>query len=183
MKAANTEASDGSLVHAALHGDEDAYAALVRRYQNLLYRHAQRMTGRSDEAADIVQASFLKAFGNLSQCRHADRVGAWLFRINANLCKDYLKGRRRQNLRLEATAELAGDDDPARCVELGQLRDRIRQALDRLLPLEREAFVLKHVEGLSYDEMAELLEASVPALKMRVHRAREALQTLLEEYR
>jgi RNA polymerase sigma-70 factor (ECF subfamily) len=176
--------SDGAVVRAVLNGNEEAFAVLVRRYQDTLYRHAERMTGRPDEAIDIVQASFVRGFQSLEHCRDAERVGAWLFRINANLCKDYLKSRRRKDLRLaDATPLPAERDDPEAAAERGELRDRIAGALERLSPDLREAFVLKHLEGLSYKEMSEVVEASVPALKMRVHRAREELQGLLEEYR
>ena len=176
--------SDGAVVRAVMTGNEEAYTILVRRYQDGLYRHAERMTGEPDEAMDIVQASFVKGYQNLEQCRDVERVGAWLFRINVNQCKDYLKNRRRKDVKLDAAASLADqDDDPEDTVERGELKDRIDDALDRLTPDEREAFVLKHIDGLSYQEMSGMLEASVPALKMRVHRAREELQTLLEEYR
>ena len=182
--ASQDERSDGAVVRAVLDGNEEAYAVLVRRYQDTLYRHAERMTGRPDDATDIVQMSFVKGFKNLRRCRDAERVGAWLFRINANQCKDYLKNRRRQNVSLEDVGALTDEeDDPERDAERGQLRSQIRDALDQLSSDEREAFVLKHLEGFSYQEMARMLDASVPALKMRVHRAREGLQELLEDLR
>jgi RNA polymerase sigma-70 factor (ECF subfamily) len=155
----------------------------VERYQDSLYRYAERMTGRPDEASDIVQASFVKGYENLDHCRNAERVGAWLFRINVNQCKDYLKNRRRRDIHLDDAARLLSEqDDPEMSAERGQLRDEIAKALYRLSQDEREAFVLKHLEGFAYQEMSEMLGVSVPALKMRVHRAREELQTLLEEY-
>ncbi|KPK83052.1 MAG: hypothetical protein AMS25_01435 [Gemmatimonas sp. SM23_52] len=184
MTESRRELSDGAVVRAVRDGRQDAFAVLVNRYQDVLYRHAERMTGRPDEAADIVQISFLKGYENLERCRDPERVGAWLFRITANQCKDYLKSRRRRDLRLESAAAHASERaDPEETAERGQMKDRIGAALDRLSADEREAFVLKHIEGLSYEEMSQLLEASVPALKMRVHRARQELQALLEEYR
>lgn len=178
------ELTDADIVHAVLDGRKELYGLLVRRYQDEIYRHAERMVGRPDEAADIVQAAFLKGFESLSSCRNPARVGGWLFRIASNQCKDYLKNRRRDNLRLDDMNALESEDgDPENAVEQVQLGDRIRRALDRLAPEQREAFVLKHLEGLSYEEMSERLDSSVSALKMRVHRAREELQGLLEEYR
>ncbi len=178
-----SEPSDGAVVRAVLAGDRQAYSLLVQRHQDSLYRHAVRMTDRPDEATDIVQAAFIKGFEHLARCRDADRFGAWLFRIGANQCKDYLKNRRHRDLRLEDAAPLPSRrGNPEEKAERGQLRQMIARALERLSPDEREAFMLKHVEGLSYTEMAVLLGASVPALKMRVHRAREGLQQLLEEY-
>jgi RNA polymerase sigma-70 factor (ECF subfamily) len=178
-----SELSDGAVVRAGLDGRADLYGVLVDRYQDSLYRYAERMTGRPDEASDIVQASFVKAYENLDHCRNAERVGAWLFRINVNQCKDYLKDRRRKDVKLDDAARLlAEQDDPEMSAERRQLRDEIARALYRLTEDEREAFVLKHLEGFSYHEMSKMLKVSVPALKMRVHRAREELQILLEDY-
>ncbi len=183
MTAGESELSDGAVVRAVLNGDREAFAVLVRRYEDTLYRHAARMTGQPDEATDIVQTAFVKGFRGLEHCRDAEHVGAWLFKINANECKDYLKSRRRRDLRLQEAAPLPSErDDPAESVERGEIRARIEAALQRLSSDEREAFALKHIEGFSYQEMSDLLNASIPALKMRVHRAREELQTLLEDY-
>ncbi|NIR42826.1 MAG: RNA polymerase sigma factor [Gemmatimonadetes bacterium] len=179
-----TELSDAAIVRAVLNGEADAFKELVHRYQDQLYRHAERMTGQPDVAADIIQAAFVKAFRSLARCRNPERVGAWLFRIASNQCKDHLKSRRRKNLRLDDTRRLPAEEgDPEEAAERAQVRDRIRIALDRLTAEQREAFVLKHLAGLSYPEIAARLNESISALKMRVHRAREELQTLLEEYR
>jgi len=174
--------TDGELVRGALDGSEEAYSELVRRYQDLLYRHAERMSGSPDEAEDIVQLAFIKAYRNLATCQNPDYVGAWIFRITANACKDHLKSRRSDGIAIDEVAGLAGDEgDPGRELDRLDLRSRIDAALRRLPVDQREAFVMKHVEGLSYQEMGEVLGVSVPALKMRVHRAREDLQELLEE--
>jgi RNA polymerase sigma-70 factor (ECF subfamily) len=142
------------------------------------------MTGRSDDAADVVQQTFIKGFRSLDRCRDPERVGGWLFRIAVNLCKDQLKGRRKREVPLEASAPLRATRDlPEEGAERAEIREEIYKALQALGDEQREAFVLKHVEGWSYEEMAEKLEVSVPALKMRVHRAREQLQGLLEHYR
>ncbi len=173
--------SDAELVRGSIEGEEGAFAELVRRYQDLLYRHAERMTGRPDEAEDVVQATFIKAHGNLSRCRDPERFGAWLFRIAANASKDHLKARRTDGVPFEDVPDLGGSrGDPDGDLERADLRRALEAALRRLADDHREAFLMKHVEGLSYVEMSEILEVSVPALKMRVHRAREELQGLLE---
>jgi RNA polymerase sigma-70 factor (ECF subfamily) len=178
------EVSDADVVREVLGGCTEAYATLVRRYQGFLFRHAERMTGSGDEAADIVQMAFVKGYRNLERCRNPERVGAWLFRISANLCKDFLKNRRRLNLSLQDTPAVTSKrDNPGDAAEQSEMGTKIDRALQRLAADQREAFVLKHVEGRSYKEMSDMLEASVPALKMRVHRAREELQTLLAIYR
>ena len=178
------ERSDGEVVREILGGQHEMYRVLVRRYQDVLYTHAYRMVGRADDAADIVQKTLVSGFQKLNRCRDPERVGGWLFRIAANLCKDFLKSPRRGDLSLEgASATVVGPSSPDLDFEREELKQRVRLALDRLSPEQREAFVLKHLEGRSYDEMAALLGASKSALKMRVLRAREELQTLLKVYR
>lgn len=176
------ERSDAELVEGSIQGSDGAFGELVRRYQDLLYRHAERMTGRPDEAEDVVQASFIKAHRGLATCRDPGKVGAWMFRICANACKDHLKTRRSDGVALDDLPGLAGDrGQPDRELARADLRREIEAALRRLADDQREAFLMKHVEGLAYEEMAEILEVSVPALKMRVHRAREELRVLLED--
>jgi RNA polymerase sigma-70 factor (ECF subfamily) len=176
--------SDADLVRDSLAGSDEAFGEIVRRYQDLLYRHAERMSGGADEAEDIVQTALIKAYRNLDGCQNPGRVGAWLFRIAANTCKDHLKGRRRNRLSLDDVPSLEADvGDPADALDRKGIQARIALALRRLPLEQREAFVMKHIEGLSYQEMGELLGVSVPALKMRVHRARDGLQELLEDLR
>jgi len=167
-----------------LAGDQEAFGVLVRRYKDVLYRYAERMTGRPDDAADIVQQAFIKGFRSLDRCRDPERVGGWLFRIAVNLCKDQLKGRVKREVSLEAVGPVRATRDlPEEGAERAEIREEIYRALQALSDEQREAFVLKHVEGWSYEEMAEKLDVSVSALKMRVHRARDQLQEMLENYR
>ena len=166
-----------------LSGDRDAYRLLVRRYGDTLHGHALRMSGTPDEAADLVQRALVRGFEKLRTCREPERVGAWLFRILANLCKDHLSSPRRNDVSVDRLAGvLPSRSDPASDAEGGEIRTRVWGALDALTPEQREAFVLKHVEGRSYEEIAAVMDLSVASLKMRVHRAREALRGLLEEY-
>ena len=178
------EPSDRDVVERVLAGDRDAYRTLVRRYQDMLYRHALHMSGESDVAADLVQASFVKAYTSLGFCRDRDRFGAWLFRILVNACKDHLKSRRRRDVSLDDdTVHPAAASDPLSDLERTEARAQMRTALAKLPDSLRAAFVLKHVEGMSYEEIAAIMKTSVPALKMRVHRAREMLKQLLTETR
>ena len=158
------------------------FRLLVRRYQDMLFRHAVRMTSDRDVAADLVQAAFVKAYTNIARCRDPDRFGAWVYRILANACKDHLKSKRRKDVSIEDQTQLADTTvNPAADLERTQLRKLLNRAVAKLPESLREAFVLKHVEGRSYEEMAEMLGTSVPALKMRVHRARETLKEHLEQ--
>lgn len=170
------------MVRDVLDGDREAYRVLVRRFEDALYRHAVRMVGAAD-AEDVVQRALVRGFRRLDDCREPEKVGGWLFRITSNLCKDLLRGRSRDAVALDDAGPLESESDsPEEDLDRSELGREIEEALSRLTPEQREAFLLKHVEGLSYPEMSERLSASVSALKMRVHRARETLQELLEHY-
>jgi RNA polymerase sigma-70 factor (ECF subfamily) len=172
--------TDADLVALVLAGDTERYAALVRRHQATLYRHALGMVGSGDAAADLVQDALVRAYARLASCRDPDRFGPWVFQILRNRCLDYLKDRRRNTVPLtEETACAGARDDPEATMEQAELRRDVLRALDALPTAMREAFLLKHVDGRSYEEMSEMLGASVSALKMRVLRAREALHARL----
>jgi RNA polymerase sigma-70 factor, ECF subfamily len=173
--------SDAALVARAIAGSDAAFSVLVDRYNDLLYRHAERMLGQADDAEDVVQSAWIKAFRNVRKCRDPERFGAWVFRISANACKDAVKAQRRGHVPLDSVAELESTDGYADAAIRLDQRRRLADALARLSPDQREAFLLKHLEGWSYEDMADQLGVRVSALKMRVHRAREELQrTLLE---
>lgn len=176
------ERTDAQVVRDVLDGDRDAYRLLVRRYGDTLHGHAIRMTGSPDEAADLVQRALVKGFRKLSSCKDPDRVGAWLFRILANMCKDHVRGRKKEVSLTAVAGALRGSDNPESDAEGAEIRQKVWGALDALTPEQKEAFVLKHVEGRTYEEIAAVMNTSVASLKMRVHRAREALRGLLEEY-
>jgi RNA polymerase sigma-70 factor (ECF subfamily) len=170
---------DQAVIDRVLAGDRDAFGILIERYSDPLYRHAYGMTGSADVAEDILQVSFIKAFHHLGEVR--GRFDAWVFRIVANGCKDWLKNIRRTHLSYEEDDQPSGYETPDEELDRGEIRRDLDRALAALPSSLREAFVMKHVEGRSYEEMADLLDTTVGALKMRVHRAREALQKLLED--
>src|SRR5581483_3054902 len=163
---------DAEVVARVLAGDTDAFAFVVRRYEAGLLRFATRMLGSRDVAADAVAESFVRAYRHLASCRDPARLRTWLYRIVANRCKSYLARRPFADVPLDEAPPIADATDNEAAVE---------RALARLSPEKREAFVLKHVEGLSYEEMAAVTGERIPALKMRVHRAREALLRALEQ--
>lgn len=171
--------SDQDIIARVMAGDRDSFSILINRYSDPLYRHALGMTGSPDVAEDILQTSFIKAYHHLGEVR--GRFDAWLFRIVANGCKDWLKNIRRTHLSYEEDDQPSGYATPEEDLDRTELRTDLDYALCQLAPSLREAFIMKHVEGRSYEEMADLLVTTVGALKMRVHRAREALQALLEE--
>ena len=171
--------ADQEIISRVLAGSRDDFSVLIQRYSDPLYRHALGMTGSPDVAEDILQMSFIKAYQHLAEVR--GRFDAWVFRIVANGCKDWLKNIRRTHLSYDEDDQPTGYANPEEELDRSELREDLDGALQSLPPSLREAFIMKHVEGRSYEEMADLLGTTVGALKMRVHRAREALQALLEE--
>jgi RNA polymerase sigma-70 factor (ECF subfamily) len=171
--------ADQLIITSVLAGNREAFSTLIHRYSDPLYRHAVGMTGSPDVAEDILQQSFIKAYNHLAEVR--GRFDAWLFRIVANGCKDWLKNIRRTHVSYDEDDQPSAYATPDEDLDRSELRRDLDRALGSLAPSLREAFVMKHVEGRSYEEMADLLDTTVGALKMRVHRAREALQALLEE--
>ena len=177
-----TEISDAALVARVRTGDRAAFEILVRRHQAFLFRRARWMGLDADTAADMVQDALVKAYENLASCREPNRFGFWVGQIVRNRCLDFLKSAARRSLPLPVYLA-ANHGNP----ELEERRSRLRSQLNRALAMlpeeQREAFLMKHGEGLSYDEMAELACASVSAMKMRVHRAAEALRDHLAAVR
>jgi RNA polymerase sigma-70 factor (ECF subfamily) len=173
---------DAALVADVLAGDVEAFAVLLRRYRDAYTRFAVRMLGSADEADDVLQSAFVRAFRSLGRCTEPECFGAWLYRIVVNECRTYAARRGRRERWYagdpDALDRVADPRDPA-----GEevLRQELQDALDRLTPEYREAFILKHVEFLTYEEIAEITGARVSALKMRVARARQQLRAFLEE--
>jgi len=172
-------AADGAIVRAVLAGDAELFGVLVQRCRADFGRYAVAMLGDADAAADAMQEACIRAWRSLADCRDPDRFKAWFYRILANQCRTML-GRRRPRMDLEMV-EVPAKERPDRDLDRRELADRLATALERLTPEQREAFVLKHVDDRSYEEMERLLGVGVDALKMRVHRARDALRTLMGE--
>lgn len=174
------ESCDAELVARVLSGDVDAYAVLVRRYQDAFFRYATRMLGNRDDADDALQSAFVRAFRKLSECRDPNRFGAWLYQIVLNECRTYAFRRDRRERRMVRDEAEMYDAAGTAIIEEVETVSEIKRAVDQLDVEQREAFLLKHVEDMSYEEMAVLTGASVSALKMRVKRACDRLRTLLD---
>jgi RNA polymerase sigma-70 factor (ECF subfamily) len=173
--------SDAEVVARVLAGDGEAFGVLIRRYEPGLLRFATRMLGSPDAAADAVAESLVRAYHHLAQCRDLGRLRSWLYRITGNRCRSALARRRTGDIPLDDAPQVADPTDLWTALERGEQVALVERALTTLSPEGREAFLLKHVEGMSYDEMAAATGARIPTLKMRVHRAREALLAALEE--
>jgi len=172
--------ADGALVRRVLEGDAEAFAGLVARHSARGARIAAAMLGGGDDAEEALQDAFVRAYRSLRSCREPDRFAAWFLRILVNRCRTR-GATRRLRTAMFVNDEVALERAVARPAGDPEWREEIARALARLDALQREAFVLKHVEGLEYEEMARLTGARVPALKMRVKRACDRLRVLLQE--
>ena len=174
--------SDADLVRRARDGDPAAFEALVDRHYRDCLRYAFRMLGDRADAEEVVRDAFVRAYRSLWRYRERDQFRAWLLRILINRCRSRAATLRRRLRILDAFAA-SSDPAPAAPTPNGRFGRAIQRALAAPPPDQREAFLLKHVEDLSYDEIARITGAGLSALRMRVKRAREKLAELLEEYR
>ena len=175
------EEGDAELVLRIRGGDVGAYSMLVARYRDRLGRYAVRMIGNREDAEEALQDAFVRAYRSLARCDNPARFGAWLYGILVNRCRTTgarTARRRRWFVHDEGALNGASNPDHGERVEWA---DIVGRALAKLSPECREAFLLKHVEDLEYEEIAELTGAGISALKMRVKRAREHLQRILKE--
>jgi RNA polymerase sigma-70 factor, ECF subfamily len=172
--------SDGEIARSVLAGDTDLFGILIQRHQDSLHRVAYSMVQDADVASDLVQDALIRAFSNLHRCRDTQRFRVWVMAMVRNRCLDYLKERRRQDVPLDAAAE-AQSGNGTDALDSLAARTELQRALDALPPTLREAFLLRHVEDMAYEDMAEVLDATVAGVKMRVSRAREALRQQLDD--
>ncbi len=177
------EASDGVVVRAVLAGDPERFAVLVHRYRDRYARYAAHMLGSVDAAEDAVQDAFVRAYRQLAQCREPENFAGWFFLILRNRCFAERRKAQRTASMDEQVLELPGRERSDQAMEQGEARRALRKALLTLTPEQREVFVLKHVEELSYEEIAARTGASIASLKMRMHRAYDRLREELREHK
>lgn len=171
------ERSDDECVRGALAGDRTAYSILVRRHQAALHRHLVRMVGSHDDALDLTQEAFVRAWQALPQWEPGAQFRTWLFRIGSNAALDLLRRRKTVDFvplddAFEAADTAAG---PARLAEGAQEMRRLEAALARLTPEHREVVLLREIEGMSYEEIGRVLDITEGTVKSRLARARAAL--------
>jgi len=174
----------------AREGDSEAFRALVERHSRSVFRLAYRMTGNEQDAEDVVQESFLRAYKQLGRFEARANFGTWLYRIVANCSVDLMRARQARHDQtradsLETVVELPAADvpGPERLARSAEVNRRVQAALTALSPLERAAFTLRHYEGRSIDEISRTLGLGTSAAKHSVFRAVKKLRVALEPLR
>ena len=182
--------SDDSLVQRAQAGDREAFRVLVERHSRSVFRLAFRLTGNEHDADEVVQESFIRAHRRLGRFESRSTFSTWLYRIAANCAVDLLRARKtHEPLDAEGSGGAAAVDrmmttapDQERRAMGGQIQARVRAALTHLTERERMAFVLRHVEGLSIDEIAQQMNLRTNATKHSIFRAVRKMRIALEPF-
>ena len=182
--------NEEQLVGRARSGDIEAFEALVAEYDGRIYNMAYRMLGNPEDARDVTQDAFLKAYSSIGGFRGDASFSTWLYRIAKNVCLDVLRRRSRRTVfslddpmeteEGELDRQLAGElPDPEDALLDSEVRDAVKDAILRLPPHHRSIIVLRDIEDLSYEEIAEILEIGLGTVKSRLYRARSALSANL----
>jgi RNA polymerase sigma-70 factor, ECF subfamily len=181
----STQAETNDLIAAHLAGDERAFTRLVTRYQPRLVNFVTRMIQDRDRAEDLVQEAFLRVYRHLDRFDRGRKFSTWVYTIAANLARNELRNRKRSPLVLFQTLE--GNDPAAAPVEFEDaghrpdelydqrhLRELVDAAVERLGETHRTVFVMREIEGKSYEEIAEATRTNLGTVKSRLNRARSA---------
>ncbi|MCA1563814.1 MAG: sigma-70 family RNA polymerase sigma factor [Acidobacteria bacterium] len=183
--------SDRVTVTRARDGDSEAFRALVERHSRSIFRVAHRMTGNQQDAEDVVQETFLKAYRQLTRFESRANFGTWLHRIAVNCSIDLIRSRpHREAAHDEAALELMEGTEPMsrreplpdRLMFSAQVQERVATALERLSPMERAAFILRHFEGQSIEEIGGALGLRTNATKHSIFRAVRKMRLALEPF-
>lgn len=169
------EAEDRELAGRARKGDLDAFNVLVSRWETRIYNYLLRITGHAEDALDLCQDTFLKAYQNLARLDDPARFGAWLYRIAHNEAMSHLRRPQRESELDEATAAALRGSSMAP-VEASLA---VEAALERLSPEQREAVLLKVYEGFKFEEIAAILDCPTSTIKSRVYTGLELLKEAL----
>jgi RNA polymerase sigma-70 factor (ECF subfamily) len=183
--------SDRTAVSRARDGDGEAFRWLVERHSRYLYSVAARLTGSAADAEDVVQEAWLKAHRQLARFEERADVRTWLHRITVNCAIDFIRSRRHRedahdpaDLEQGALGGIGADSQPTpeRLAEGGQIQARVGEAMTRLTGLERAAFTLRHLEGMSIEEVGAALGLKASATKHSIFRAVRKMRAALEPF-
>lgn len=186
-----TREKEAELIAKVLAGDADSFEPLVHEHQSQIYNLALRMTGNPDDAFDISQDAFVKAYISLKDFRMESSFGSWLYRLASNQCLDFLRKRKRQKV---VSLTMEDEDDNVREIDLtdtrfapeselerAELRESLKAGLEALPPEQKRIIVMRDISGLSYQEMSEQLGVGLGTVKSRIFRAREKLASFLTD--
>jgi RNA polymerase sigma-70 factor, ECF subfamily len=186
-QSSRVEADELELIERAKRGDRKAFGVLVERYQRRVVGVAMAVAHNPDDALELAQETFIRAFESLPQFESRSSFSTWLYRIAANIAIDF---RRREGRHIVLRGEDAENelrrlpsnvDDSFRAARRGEISERIRKALEELTPEHRAVILLREVEGLSYDEISETLKVPRGTVMSRLHYARMRLRSLLKD--
>jgi RNA polymerase sigma-70 factor (ECF subfamily) len=189
----DTDRTDQELVRLCLKGQERAAHELVSRYQRPVFSFICRMVRDRELAEDLAQDTFIRAFDNLAKYDPDYKFSSWLFKVGHNLTVDHIRRRELDTVSIHGAPDAVTTDQqeatsvtlesefeqPDELLEARELGSSIEEAIDRLRPEYRTAVMLRHVEGYSYDEIAEVMEIPLGTVKTYIHRARAELQDML----
>jgi RNA polymerase sigma-70 factor (ECF subfamily) len=181
--------SDEELVARSMGGDLDSFNQLVLRWERPIYALAYRVIGREEDARDVAQETFLRAFRALKGFKGQAKFSSWLYRITLNLCRDWIRRERRTPV-VQApegidVIELAGEDTPSETVEelvsRHELGRAVAKAMSQLPEEQRTAIILKEYHGLTFQEIADLLDCPLSTVKTRLYQGLTVLRKQLRE--
>ena len=181
--------SDEELVALSQGGDLDSFNQLVLRWERPIYALAYRVIGREEEARDVAQETFLRAFRALKGFKGQAKFSSWLYRITLNLCRDWIRREKRTPVAITPEGvdlvELAGEETPAESIEDLVARRQLGRAVSKamaLLPEEqRTAIILKEYHGLTFQEIAELLDCPLSTVKTRLYQGLSIVRKQLQQ--
>ena len=177
---------DAECVRRVQQGDTDSFEVLVRRHEKAIFNLVYRLLGNYDEAAEVAQEVFLSAFKSIHQFRGEANFSTWLYRIGLNHASTRRKSLQSSQQRLvpfdgtQVTAD--GSVDPAKNLQHKEIHQRVQQALNSLDPEDARIVLLRDLQDIPYEDVAEMLDIPVGTVKSRLHRARQALKTSLAPY-
>ena len=181
---------DELLIRRAQRGDADAFEQLLLEHQKNVYNLCYRMAGNPDDAMDLSQETFLRAWHCLDQYQFASAFSTWLYRLCSNICIDFLRRRRRQQTVPLTFEDADGEEQtyavpdaqplPEEQVELKLTRETLAAAMAQLLPEHRAVLQLRVVNEMSYEQIADVLDIQIGTVKSRLSRARNQLKKILE---
>ena len=181
---------DELLIRRAQHGDADAFEQLLLEHQKNVYNLCYRMAGNPDDAMDLSQETFLRAWRCLDQYQFASAFSTWLYRLCSNICIDFLRKRRRQQTVPLTFEDADGEEQtyavpderplPEEQVELKLTHETLAAAMAQLLPEHRAVLQLRVVNEMSYEQIADVLDIQIGTVKSRLSRARNQLKKILE---